>query len=94
MVLKPSMDRQTISYIRTDDNTLINETCVKWIKKMNDCLEVCIKSSSCYQGINTHKICASNSPDSYNKLNSHFIDNTYLHYTIENTNEIKNGCKE
>jgi len=42
-------------------------------KKMNDCLEVCTKSTGC--DINTggtHKICKLNSLESYNKLNKYF----------------------
>jgi hypothetical protein len=44
-------------------------------KKMNDCLEVCIKVRGCTmngKGGDTHKICKINNPDSYNKLNKHF----------------------
>ena len=40
---------------------------------MNDCLEVCIKSTGCsIEDKGTHKICKINSLDSYNKLNKHF----------------------
>ena len=64
-------------YFKTDDNRIINENCIRWVKKMSDCLEVCIKQSGCYlydgDGYrDTHKICKLNSPDSYNKLNKHF----------------------
>jgi hypothetical protein len=62
-------------YFKTDDNRIINENCIRWVKKMSDCLEVCIKQSGCYlyDGVrDTHKICKLNSPDSYNKLNKHF----------------------
>ena len=40
---------------------------------MNDCLEVCVKSTGC--NINdggTHKICKVNNLNSYNKLNKFF----------------------
>ena len=63
----------TISYfIKADDNTLINEKAIVWIKKIDDCLEVCSKINGCQLEKNTHKICKFNTPDSYNKLNDLF----------------------
>ena len=61
-------------YFKTDENRIINETCIRWVKKMGDCLEVCIKISGCdsQKTGDTHKICKLNSPDSYNRLNQHF----------------------
>jgi hypothetical protein len=66
------MENNTL-YLKTDDNKIINEKCIRWVKKMNDCLEVCTKSTGC--DINTggtHKICKLNSLESYNKLNKYF----------------------
>jgi hypothetical protein len=61
------------TYIKTDDNIIINEKYVRWVKKMNDCLEVCVKSNGCsVQHEGTHKICKLNSLESYNNLNKHF----------------------
>ena len=59
-------------YIKTDDNKMINEQCIRWVKKMGDCLEVCTKSNGCRPLQDTHRICKLNSLDSYNKLNKHF----------------------
>ena len=66
-------------YIKTDDNKLINEKCIRWIEKIEDCLEVCTKSNGCYfkyerkkYYTDTHKICKINNLDSYNRLNKHF----------------------
>jgi len=61
-------------FYKTDDNRIINENCIRWVKKMSDCLEVCIKISGCnlYENGDTHKICKLNNPDSYDKLNKHF----------------------
>jgi hypothetical protein len=59
-------------YFKTDDNRIINENSIRWVKKMNDCLQVCTKAQGCYMDGDTHKICKLNSPDSYNKLNKHF----------------------
>jgi len=67
------MENNKTLYVKTDDNKIINEKCIRWVKKMNDCLEVCTKSTGCnekYGG--THKICKVNNLDSYNKLNKHF----------------------
>ena len=59
-------------YIKTDDNKVINEKHIRWIKKINDCLEVCAKSDGCVTGKTTHQICKLYTPDSYKKLNSLF----------------------
>jgi hypothetical protein len=60
-------------YYKTDDNRIIHENCIRWVKKMNECLEVCINRTGCYKlGEDTHRICKSNTPDSYHKLNRHF----------------------
>jgi hypothetical protein len=59
-------------FIKADDNTLINEKAIVWIKKMDDCLEVCSKINGCQIQHTTHKICKFNTPDSYNKLNGLF----------------------
>lgn len=68
-------DTQTAEtqYLKTDNNTIINEKCIKWVKKMGDCLEVCTKSSGCSEkNGDTHRICKLNNLDSYNKLNKNF----------------------
>ena len=62
------------TFLRTDNNIIINEKCIRWVKKMNECLHVCMKSDGCdkLEISSTHKICKENTPDSYNKLNKHF----------------------
>ena len=61
------------TYLKTDDNKIINKKCIRWVKKMNDCLEVCTKSTGCEINTReTHKICKLNSLESYNKLNKYF----------------------
>ena len=63
----------TQRYIKTDDNKIINEKCIKWVQKMSECMEVCTKSNGCTANSgNTHKVCKINNLDSYNKLNKHF----------------------
>ena len=67
------MENNKNSYLKTDDNTIINEKCIRWVKKMSECLEVCSKSTGCsIKTGGTHKICKLNSPYSYNKLNQFF----------------------
>lgn len=61
------------SYLRTDDNKIINEKCIRWVKKMDDCLHVCTRSNGCsIENETTHKICRIYNEHSYNKLNQHF----------------------
>ena len=65
--------KKTTTYIKTDDNNIVNEQCIKWVKKMNDCLYVCTKSTGCHiHSGDTHKICKPNNIESYNKLNKYF----------------------
>jgi hypothetical protein len=60
-------------YLKTDDNKIINEKSIKWVKKMGNCLAVCTKSVGCStENGGTHQICKLNNLDSYNKLNKHF----------------------
>lgn len=65
------MENNKNSYLKTDDNKVINEKHIRWIKKISECLEVCTKSTGCSVN-DTHKICKLNNPDSYNKLNIFF----------------------
>ena len=66
------MENKSDSYIRTDDNAIINEKYIRWVKKMGDCLEVCIKSNGCKVNEDTHKISKLKNLDSYNKLSKFF----------------------
>lgn len=63
------MENNTNSYIKTDNNILVNKKTIRWIKKIGDCLELCSKQSGCEMGKDTQKICKFHTPDSYNKLN-------------------------
>ena len=67
------MEENQNTFIKTDDNKIINKKCIRWIKKMSECLEVCTKSTGCdIDTGGTHKICKLNNPDSYDKLNKYF----------------------
>jgi len=66
------MENKT-SFLKTDDNRVINEKYIIWVKKFRECLTVCTKSTGCnVQNKDTHTICKLNNLDSYNKLNDHF----------------------
>ena len=39
------MENNSASYIKADNNIIINEKCITWVKKMGDCLEVCAKNN-------------------------------------------------
>ena len=58
-------------YIKADDNIIINENCIRWVKKMDYCLHVCSKPLGCGD-TDTIKICKSNNPDSFDKLDKFF----------------------
>lgn len=60
-----------IEYIRVDNNKIINMSCIKWVKKLDDCLAICTKGDGCYAG-DTHPLCKVNNPKSYDRLNKHF----------------------
>jgi hypothetical protein len=67
------MENNKMLYLKTDDNKIINEKSILWVKKMSECLEVCVKSTGCnIDTRDTHKICKLNNLYSYNKLNKHF----------------------
>ena len=66
------MEQTNVSYIKLDANTMINENCIRWVKKMGDCLEVCAIPNGCNLKYNLHSICKVDNLDSYNKLNKHF----------------------
>jgi hypothetical protein len=67
------MENDKVSYIKADDNKLINEKAILWITKIDECLEVCTKSTGCNIKKNdTHRICKLNNQDSYDKLNKLF----------------------
>ena len=59
-------------YIKTDDNKIVNEKAIKWVKKMDECLHICTKFVGCSIG-DTHKLCKINHPTSYHYLNKHFM---------------------
>lgn len=67
------METNVYQYLHTDDNKIINEKYIIWVKKLGDCLEVCTKSTGCNIKLgDTHTICKIYNTISYNKLNNVF----------------------
>ena len=67
------MENNKITYLTTDDNRIINANAIRWVQKMSDCLEVCLRTQGCnVKEGSTIRICKSNNPDSYNTLNKYF----------------------
>ena len=65
-------ENNKLEFIKADDNTIINVKLIRWVKQMNECMEVCTKMESCNAGRNTMSICKSTSPKSYDILNKYF----------------------
>ena len=66
------MQNSSNSYIKVDDNRILNENCIRWVKKMDECLEICAVQTGCLLKQNTISVCKISNMDSYNKLNKFF----------------------
>jgi hypothetical protein len=66
------MEENKNSFIKADNNRVVNEKFIRWIQKIDQCLEVCSKMEGCAIGTGTSTICKLNNPDSYEKLNKLF----------------------
>ena len=64
------------TFIKMDDNRAINLTHIRWIRKYDACLEICIKSDGC-SFTQTHRLCKINNPASFEKLNKVFDVDSY-----------------
>lgn len=56
----------TSSYIKSDNDTFINEQNIVWVKQMNDCLKIATVETDYFW--NTYKVCKSKNPHNYDKL--------------------------
>jgi hypothetical protein len=65
------MNSQKPTFHKTDDNRIINEAAIRWVKQMGECLEVCLKTDGCQTPQNTHRICKNINPSSYAILEKH-----------------------
>ena len=68
-------------FIKTDNNVIVNENTIRWVKKINDCMEICSKLNGCFyhdslsNTVELFRVCKSITPKSYEKLNRHFQEN-------------------
>jgi hypothetical protein len=60
------------TFIKVDDNKVVNENAIRWVKKMDECLAICAKQLGCSGDGDTHKVCKISNPESYERLNRHF----------------------
>ena len=58
-------------YTKVDNNKVINLNHIRWVKKMDECLQICTKSNGCGEN-DTSKLCKLNNPTSYDKINRLF----------------------
>ena len=59
-------------FIKVDNNIILSMACIRWVKKMDECLQICSKMNGCYGNKDTHQICKINNADSYRHLNQYF----------------------
>jgi hypothetical protein len=65
------MNSNKVSYIKIDDTKFINESCILWIKKVDDCFEINSKQAI---GSVTDKVCKSVEPYNYDKIYKKLLD--------------------
>lgn len=59
------------TFLKADDNTLINPKKILWIQKYKECIYVCTKSTGC-STLTAHSICKHKTFDSYEALKQYF----------------------
>jgi len=59
-------------FVKASDNTIISLKHIRWVKKLDRCLEICSKIDGCIIGRDTHQVCQYNNPDMYAWLGQHF----------------------
>ena len=66
------METNLKSFIKVDDDKILNINSIRWVKKMDECLQICSKSNGCGGTGDTHKVCKINNEKSYHRLNRYF----------------------
>lgn len=56
-------------YIAADQDKFINEKYIRWVQRINDVMEVCVKHNGCTVGVDTIRVSKAIHPDSYMRLN-------------------------
>lgn len=62
------------TYIKTDENVVVNEKYIRWIKKVDECMEICSRFNGCSLETSKHnlRVCKLNNPDSYKRMEQLF----------------------
>ena len=66
------MENNNPLFIKADNNIIINMKCIRWVKKMDECLRICSKMDGCSGKDDTQSICKINNEGSYRRLNRYF----------------------
>jgi hypothetical protein len=59
--------------------TVINESKIRWLRKIDECIEICTKSNGCGGTpikYDTHVVCRINKPTNYDKLHNLYFENS------------------
>ena len=59
------------NFIKADNNVLVNKKCIRWMKKMDECILICTKPVGC-SSADALKVCKINNSISYDLLNKQF----------------------
>lgn len=63
------------NFIKISDDEVINQTAIKWMKKMDECIEICINDDCgvTFSGYPyTKHVCQFSNKELFNILNRHF----------------------
>lgn len=52
-------------FFKVGDDTIIHYNYIQWIKKYEDCFEICGKPGGCIKYLQTSKVCKNTNPDGY-----------------------------
>lgn len=67
----PATDSSGNTYLKVQEDHLINEKYIKWLRKYDECVFVCNKPDGCMWS-DTYKVCKGSNPTTYDKLNRLF----------------------
>jgi hypothetical protein len=56
-----------IGFIKTDDDYYVNIKSIRWVKEMDECMRISVKSNGRQSSV-LFEICKKNNPLAYNKL--------------------------
>jgi hypothetical protein len=69
-----SNNSDTSQFIKLNDNTIINENYIQWMKKIGDCIYMCNKVYGCDEATlyGAHRICKTENLKTYSKIEKYF----------------------